>query len=458
MANNNKSKQVQQILSPENYIRQKARNLPIYECKISSGWKDHQMGQVLIARKHANGNISFCFYLVDLACLGVKDTFYQFNLKEEEYFEMLEKIDVNNMEKIPYTLAHNIIYAAVEFADEFGFKPHKDFTSVTQFMLEEDTEDVELIEIEVGDKDGKPLYVNSGHESKARESQILRQLEKSAGIGNFNYILEGESLDDDFFDDEDDVNQYLGTDIDVLSKKFFHLLNSINKLSENERKEFYDIIDAVFATITNADVVEDYKSDWDDEMNEGLSEDYTNRLLGVSEEFEVPEDIYNMIQQITLDMIDNKRKAEKTLSKMEKIIGRTAFVVYLELELLRINSSSKYTKKLAEALSQFPDYPLIKLYKHVELVEKEKNISMSKLLPFIYDIFDEESEITEYEMHRFQTEKMIMILESYDIDLVQAMWEFIDDVEISEDAYTSIKGTMAIFRVAFINDYLKSKK
>jgi len=458
MAKNNKGKQVHQILSPENYIRQKARNLPIYECKINSDWKKHQFGQVLIARNHVNGNISFCFYLVDLACLGVKDTFYQFNIKLEDYLDISKEIDDKNMQKIPYALAHNIIYSAVEFADEFGFKPHKDFTSVTRFMLEEDTEDVELIEIEVGDIDGKPLYVNSGYESKTRENQILRQLEKSAGIGNFNYILERESPDDDFYDDEDEVNEYLGTDIKVLSKKFFHLLNSKHDLSENERNEFYDIVDAVFATITNSDVVEDYKLNWGDEINEELSEDYTNRLLGVSEEFEVPEDIYNMILEITLDMEDNKRKAEKTLLKMEKIIGRTAFVVYLELELLRINSSRKYTKKLAEALSQFPDYPLIKLCKHVELVEKEKNISMSKLLPFIYDIFDKEIEITEYEMHRFQTEKMIMILESYDIDLVQAMWEFIDDIEISDDSYTSIKGTMAIFRVAFINDYLKSKK
>ena len=36
MSKNNKTKPIQ-LLSPENYIRQKARNLPIYECKVSKG-------------------------------------------------------------------------------------------------------------------------------------------------------------------------------------------------------------------------------------------------------------------------------------------------------------------------------------------------------------------------------------------------------------------------------------
>jgi hypothetical protein len=44
----------------------------------------------------------------------------------------------------------------LEFAEEYGFKPHEDFSKVAQYILEEDTESIELMDIECG-KDGKSL-------------------------------------------------------------------------------------------------------------------------------------------------------------------------------------------------------------------------------------------------------------------------------------------------------------
>ncbi len=197
MSKSNKPKQTQ-ALSPENYIRQKARNLPIYECMVNSNWEDEKLAQVLVARIHANANITLCFYLVDLGCLGIKDSFYRFNISKDEYAELLERFEGRLvMKDISYPLVHNIIYAAVQYAEDFGFKPHKDFTSVTRFMLEEDTDEIELIEIKLGGKNGKPLYVNSGNESEVKSKQILAQLEKTAGVGNFEFIEQMELFDYD---------------------------------------------------------------------------------------------------------------------------------------------------------------------------------------------------------------------------------------------------------------------
>ena len=81
-------KVVQMHQSPENYIRTRARNLPIHECLITEEWEKAGMASVLIARKHSNGNITLGFYLVDIYCLGVKDTFYQFNIPETEYEQL----------------------------------------------------------------------------------------------------------------------------------------------------------------------------------------------------------------------------------------------------------------------------------------------------------------------------------------------------------------------------------
>lgn len=80
------------------------------------------MAHVVVARRHTNGNITVCFYLVDLMCLGVKDTFYMFNVPLFEYKEKIEMIgDGLDVVPISYELAHNIVYADLEFAEEYGF-------------------------------------------------------------------------------------------------------------------------------------------------------------------------------------------------------------------------------------------------------------------------------------------------------------------------------------------------
>jgi hypothetical protein len=186
-----------QALSPENYIRNRSRSLPVYECLVSPEWKETGMTHVVVSRSHTNGNITACIYLVDLYCLGVKDCFYLFNASMEYY---REKIEAYRFEQISYALAHNIIYSAVAFAEEFGFKPYKDFTSITRFMLDEDTEDVELIEIECG-KNGKPMYVCGPYDDRKKAEAIIAQLERAAGKGNYDYILPGS--DDDYYQGAD---------------------------------------------------------------------------------------------------------------------------------------------------------------------------------------------------------------------------------------------------------------
>ena len=187
------------FLSHENYIRQKSRNLPVGDCFINPDWEKCRMCQVLITRKHVTGCVTACMYLVDLSCLGVKDTMFKFNAPYEEVIEMFNRRD-KRLINISYELAHNIIFAALEFAEEYGFKPHKDFTSTTRYFLEEDNDDIPLIEIECG-MYGKPCYTNTGFDSPAREREILAQLERTAGEGNYNFMLPGSP---DMYRDEDE--------------------------------------------------------------------------------------------------------------------------------------------------------------------------------------------------------------------------------------------------------------
>ncbi|MDR2287191.1 MAG: hypothetical protein LBE04_06925 [Prevotellaceae bacterium] len=167
------------------------------------------MATIFVIRKHALGNITYCMYGVDLLCCGITHSLYWYNEPEEYLRKILERVDHDLIfEQTQYDLVHNIIYAAIEFADKYGFKPVSEFTSVTQYLLEEDNENIPMIDIHCGDDNGKPVYINSGEDSPAKEQQILAQLDKTAGQGNYEYILHDEfdddDEDDDFYDDDDD--------------------------------------------------------------------------------------------------------------------------------------------------------------------------------------------------------------------------------------------------------------
>lgn len=148
----NKSKQNQfQLLSPEKYIRLKARNLPIEVCYVSDDWKDERgaVAEVIVVRRHAGGNYTFGVYVVDTLCLGVKHSVYRFNVPPDEYDDFVERTATDCGIKISYNEAHNFIYGAIAFAEEFGIKPDKSF-ALTQYILEEDTEEIPLIEYKYG--------------------------------------------------------------------------------------------------------------------------------------------------------------------------------------------------------------------------------------------------------------------------------------------------------------------
>ncbi|MDO9154508.1 MAG: hypothetical protein Q7U47_12545 [Paludibacter sp.] len=455
MSKSNKNKPIQ-LLSPENYIRQKARNLPIYECKVNIGWERDKMAQVLVARSHANGNISLCFYLVDLGCLGVKDTFFQFNIKSVEYSELLERFDDEmSMKVISYELAHNIVYGGVQFAEEFGFKPHKDFTSVTRFMLEEDADDIELIEIKLGGKDGNPWYVNSGHESETRAKQILSQLEKTAGKGNYNYILRVE--EEDLEEEEDRDNEFSEFMLDKMKVEFLTLMKKkINKLSPVEKSKLIHLSNDIYTEICNETQVYDYIDGWENEYDIEITTEYTNEFIGVDENFVVTAKQIDLIDEILSLFGENDKKAKKKLIELEKQIGKTSLIAFMELELLKFSSIKDFKAKLADYSLIYPNCSLIKMMSHLEEFINKKDADLIQYMPDSDFIFKGRSSVTEYEMTRYLTAKFVIITKFEDINLTQAFYLHLDDLTLSEEAHETIKGIASILRLTLLTNYFEN--
>lgn len=177
----NKKQGGQQFLSPEQYLKQKARTLEIGKCYITDAIKKVGEGLVIVTRNHTGGRISMASFLVDAYCLGVKDSFFRLRMEDYEMEEMMDKIGA---EECTYYEAHNWVYGAIAYAEEAGIKPDKSF-ALTQYMLEEDTDDIPLIEYDFG-KDGKHMLV--AH-SQLEASRYLPLLRENLGEGNYDYMI-----------------------------------------------------------------------------------------------------------------------------------------------------------------------------------------------------------------------------------------------------------------------------
>ena len=141
-----KSQKVQSFLSPEQYVKQRVRSLQIGKCYVSEVIDEASMGHVVVTRQHTGGRLSVAFFLVDMACLGVKDSFYMLRMED---FELDERLNdgYNKYRECSYEEAHNRIYGSISYAEEAGIEPDKSFL-LTQYFLEEDTDDIPLQEFE----------------------------------------------------------------------------------------------------------------------------------------------------------------------------------------------------------------------------------------------------------------------------------------------------------------------
>lgn len=189
-----------QPMSPQRYIREKARLLPIGRCYVTSDWQNSGTCMVMVTRCHPTGTLTVGFYLVDMFCRGVYDAFYQFSIDEYEFENMKDHYSGlhENLEEVEYAVAHNIIYGAIEFAEEAGIEPCKDF-ALASYILDEDTDDVPLIEYDFGREGKHWLMVHSELEA----SKYLPAMKRTLGDDYEVTIASDDDYDDDYDDDDE---------------------------------------------------------------------------------------------------------------------------------------------------------------------------------------------------------------------------------------------------------------
>ncbi len=381
--------QQQQALSPEKYIRTRARTLSIGTCYINSNWRESGLALVFVNRRHINAHVTHAAYVVDLYCLGLKESFWTFNQDPLDFKDFMEQQQKENPQgvrliKTEYGLVHNIIYGAIEYAGELGFLPHKSFDT-TKYVLEEDDDHVEFIKLTFGYK-GKPLYISSPGQP-AERNRVLAQLEKNPGRGKYEYITEADAPV--FFENADkkereaanyhdpEVKQGIITDFIARTgnpEQFMlnkvELIGEILRLSEAIFYEYMrsdEEMEKSFETISDLfdfEITDESFSDemllWNNQAGENLPEirRQAEKLLFMLEEGQVTDGLW------------------QSKVMMDKYPEFPVFI-YLYMSFLEQKDGLiKLLSKLEKFTIQYPDYlPLTYLYAVSFLLNKPEGTS-----------------------------------------------------------------------------------
>ena len=385
-------------VSPANYVRTRARSLPIYECWVNASYKQTSMATVTVARKHSNGNITMGNYLVDLLCMGVKDTGFKFNIPIFEYEEFKEdNEDYNELQDIDYNLAHNIIFAGVDFAAEIGLDACKDFISTTQFLLEEDNDDIPLIDIECG-MNGKPVIIKGPH--NIREANALyAKLSKTIGVENFIFRHvedpdDPEEWDDDDDDDDDEFDDDEFDDDEFDDDEFDDDFEA--QLWQSDPKEFEDYMYTSPLKERHLDIklvkrLEPRTPNLDEEDTSNFAE-AINRLFynhfGYEKVDEAHEQIYNFFDL----PIENYPLPDAVLGFDHQLHPDKLKVVDEVNEKLR-----QGTVNLLKTAAEHPDIPYFKylFLMQLESIQKQKTDERLKEYEDMDEDFDDDNEFKE---------------------------------------------------------------
>jgi hypothetical protein len=180
-----------QKFSPIKYLKEKGKKLPIDKCLIADMYYEKNgLTICLIIRRQPSGMYSFASILIDRSCLGVKNILVNCNFSEFELNELLEKTSRHGeLVEVSPEYFHNMVYGAIDYANELGFSPPKDFY-IAEYLLDESYISNEIDNIEMG-YNGKPLFIQGPYDDVKR---IIAILDKNVGPGGYDFICEADQF------------------------------------------------------------------------------------------------------------------------------------------------------------------------------------------------------------------------------------------------------------------------
>ena len=170
-----------------------------YEAYISKDWQESGHAYVVAARLRDNGRVQWGSMLLDVWCLGVRDAVFVDDYSEGEYRDALQThLPDDQRQPIHPACAKKLVEGAVEYSQQFGFAPHRDYKKARRVFS--GVEASACPETFTYGKDGKPLFIASEDDRPERIERVLAMLETHCGKEGYHYICPAE--EEELFDEE----------------------------------------------------------------------------------------------------------------------------------------------------------------------------------------------------------------------------------------------------------------
>lgn len=166
----------------------KVRRYELYECLITNDWDDpNTLTIVIVSRKMPDKKLAMALFLVDLACLGIKEADLETSVSRDRYAELKSRMlgeHEENLQPCTPELAARVIDHGVRYALAMGFPPHRDYFPAINLLAGHDPNATDEA-VPLGD-DGVPTYWVGPHDDV---DAIMKKLTEELGPGGFHYVM-----------------------------------------------------------------------------------------------------------------------------------------------------------------------------------------------------------------------------------------------------------------------------
>ncbi len=175
-----------------------AATWPLYEVLLSHNWMNTQnLTTALVARWSPTGQVGAASFVVDLACLGVKDVTVRLFKSLREYEErMREKaMEAQPMQPENADLVAKILDTAVAYARQFGFEPDPSYAQA-RWLLADTLPERHPAHVPVGGPDGKPHFIAGPYDNV---KQVMDKLTRAVGPDGFHFTVPAEGFPEGWY-------------------------------------------------------------------------------------------------------------------------------------------------------------------------------------------------------------------------------------------------------------------
>lgn len=320
-----------------------------------------------------------------------------------------------------------------------------------------------MIEIECGEYD-KPVYVRGPLDSETRAKQIIAQLAREAGPGNYEVVWQTEEdfmedgswnndtpwMDDDVDDIEEKYEDLsIAEKVDLIAEKFIQ----IKELSDVQSEEMAYLANSVINSYLDFDLLNSLSAELSAKLLEyEITEEYTDEMLGIEPNSDINRekwkdqfsDLYNLA-------INKPKSAGKKIKKLQKKMPENPALAFLDILVMQAQESPQYEEKLQSYHEQFPNYPLINIFwsTHEWLKNENANpVDFFKKGP--ENFFNGKESLHYIEMFHYLFLQIVTASALGNITLVEVVDMILDEIEMPKEDNVILSEMIAMTKMNFI--------